>query len=271
MAAKKQQHVWLVRYGLTEHKLVEGVGPYDSDIDPTVGMEHANAIAARIASSGAAAPDMVYSDPFHRTTHTADVIVKAIIKGSEKADDAKIHRIEEGVTEWLVPSLLVDPNGKKTDPRTTAQLVEMFPANIDPDYKAANPVVPDDTPRDDAPPGAPLFVETEKDLFVRCATSVAKILDLHQEGSENLCIVSHAPCNQAMALALEGKTDPKDSKFGTWSLGGLTLFSRSVSTEGEKYGQWKCEFYSSTDHMPGEYKEGTTGAWSLPSFMRSDS
>lgn len=252
-----KQFVWLVRYGLTEHALVEGVGPYDSDIDPTTGIVHAKAIASRIASSGDAVPDIVYSDRFLRTTHTADIIAKAVDKK---------HRIEEGVTEWLVPSLLVDPEGKKTNPRTPEQLHAIFPEKIDLSYHSVNPVVPDGTPRDQAPKGAPLFIETEADLFVRAATSVTRILDDLKQ-NENVCIVSHAPTDQAMALFLEGKTDPKESSFGYWSLGGLTRFSRTVGSNGE-CGKWELDFYSSTDHMPGEYKDGVIRRWSLPSFIR---
>jgi len=210
----------------------------------------------------------VYSDPFLRCTHTAEVVTTAVVKHEGHSADAKIHRIEEGVTEWLVPSLLVDPKGNKTDPRTAEELQKMFPKNIDLEYKYVNPVVPDETKRGDEPKGAPLFPEMEKDLFLRCATSVTKMLESHQEKSENLCIVSHAPCNQGMALFFEGKTDPKDSQFGMWSLGGLTLFSRTVGTGGEKYGPWQLEFYSNTEHMPGDYHAGKLGAWSLPSFMR---
>lgn len=254
-----RQYVWLVRYGLTEHALVEGVGPYDSDIDPTVGLTHAKAIAERISASLAAVPDVVYSDPFLRCAHTAAIIVKSIYKNGEKK-----HRIEEGITEWLVPSLLVDLDGEKTDPRSTEELYEIFPENMDLSYCSVNPVVLDGTPRDKAPVGAPLFIETESDLFLRCATSVGRILNDLKE-NQNVCIVSHAPCNQAMALFLEGKKDPKESSFGPWSLGGLTRFSRTV--ENGVCGKWDVDFYSNTDHMPGEYKEGLKGQWSLPSFV----
>jgi len=165
---------------------------------------------------------------------------------------------------------LVDSrNGDKTDPRTPEQLQKLFPENIDLSYKAVNPVVPDGTPREKAPKGGPLFIESEQDLFLRCATSVTRILDnLTKQDNPNICIVSHAPCNQAMALFLEGKTDPKESSLGPWSLGGLTLFSRTIDADAGSSSAWKLEFYSNTDHMPGDYREGKKGAWSLPSFVR---
>ena len=70
---ERKQCVWIVRYGLTEHPLVESVGPFDSDIDPQEGIEHAKAIAQRIAESGKDAPKIVFSSPFLRTTHTAHI------------------------------------------------------------------------------------------------------------------------------------------------------------------------------------------------------
>jgi len=255
----KKQYIWLVRYGLTEHTLVENVGPYDSDIDPTIGITHATAIMQRISSSGDAVPQYVYSDPFLRTTHTGNIIVKGLDK-----KDEKVHRIEEGLTEWQVPSLLVEADsGNKTDPRTPEQLQELFPENIDLSYNHVNPLLPDNTSRSEAPKRSTLFPESENELFERCATSVTRILD-DLKGHENVCIVSHAPCNQAMALFLDGNAD----RIGKWSLGGLTRFSRFVDTGGV-IGEWDLDFYSCTDHMPGEYKDGVKGAWSLPSFNKT--
>lgn len=257
MTEGKRQYIWLVRYGLTEHTLVEGVGPYDSDIDPSIGITHANAIANYISTSEDSVPCLVYSDPFLRCTHTANIIAKAL--GSE---DNKIHRIEEGLTEWQVPSLLVDPNSNKTDPRTPKQLQELFPDTINLSYISVNPLIPDNTAREDVAKGSTLYPETEDDLFERCATTVTRILD-NLENNENICIVSHAPCNQAMALFLAGSADC----VGKWSLGGITRFSRDVEKNGSA-GQWKLDLYSMSNHMPGEYKDGVKGAWSLPSFVK---
>jgi broad specificity phosphatase PhoE len=247
-----KQYVWLVRYGLTEHQLIENHGPYDSDIHPTAGVEHARAIATAIATTAEeeAKPSFVYSDPFLRCTHTASIIAQNV---------KCAHRIEEGVTEWLVPSLLVDQkNGEQTHPRGVEELQKLF-STIDASYKSVNPVYEGDNP----PKGSPHFVETEQALYDRVSLTLDRLFKNHMQQNESICIVSHAPCLQGMALTLEGKKDPCLSSFGPWSLGGITRFSReSGATE------WTCDFYSSTQHMPGEYKDGIKGAWSLPSFVR---
>lgn len=256
-----KQYVYLVRYGLTDPPLVENVGNYDSDIHEPIGVEHAQAIAnylnqRRVAAAAEnAKPNMVYSDPFLRCTHTANIIASTLNCP---------HRIEEGVTEWMVPSLLVDKDGVMTRPRTLEELQKQFPS-IDASFQSVNPV--DES--DDPPPGAPHFQESETALYERVACTLDRLFDHHsrQSKNENLCIVSHAPCLQGMALALEGKSDPAQSCFGAWSLGGITCFSREIHDNSTVEG-WKCEFYSATDHMPGEYKGGVKGAWSLPSFVR---
>jgi len=154
------QYIWLVRYGLTQYALVENVGPFDSDIDPTTGITHAKAIANYIStSSEGSVPALIYTDPFLRTTHTGNIIAKALGTGN-----GKIHRIEEGLTEWQVPSLLVDEDSKKTNPRTPKQLQELFPDTIDLSYNSINPQLPDDTPREKMAKGSVLFPETEDDF-----------------------------------------------------------------------------------------------------------
>lgn len=251
----KKQYVWLARYPTTEHALVEGVGPYDSDIDPTIGIIHANAIMKRISSSGDAVPLFVYTDPFLRCTHTGDIIVKGLGKGNEK-----IHRIEEGLTEWQVASLLVDEHSNKTCPRTPEHLQQLFPKNIDLSYESVNPLMPDGTTRDQVPKGSTIFPETETDLFERCSTSITRILD-GLKNNENVCIVSHAPCNIAMASFLDGNTD----RIWKWSLGGLTRFSRTFENDGAPE-QWNLDFYDCTEHMP---RDSSKEAWSMPSFNHS--
>lgn len=124
-------------------------------------------------------------------------------------------------------------------------------------------MIPDGTPRDQVPKGSTLFPENETDLFERCETSVTRILN-DLKNHENVCIVSHAPCNQAMALFLDGNAE----RIGKWSLGGLTRFSRTVESNGV-LGRWNLDFYSSTEHMPEDYKDGMKGAWSLPSFTET--
>lgn len=247
----KKQCVWIVRYGLTEFPLVENQGPFDSDIDPTEGILHATSIAQRLASAPSP-PQLIYASPFVRTTHTAHIIASQV---SSKTP----VRIETGLTEWLTPSLLVEPDGKKTEPQTAVQLSKRF-SSIDVSYNSVNPVVSDDDCTD-VPPGAPHFVETEPALLKRCETTLTRVLD--QVGDESIAIVSHAPCDQAMALFLEGAPSLKDSKLGPWPLGGITMFSRD-----SKEDSWKLELYGDTSHMPGKYQPGIK-EWSLPCLTSS--
>ena len=170
-----------------------------------------------------------------------------------------VVRIEEGLTEWLIPSLLVDRSGVKTNPRTVPELAVVY-GTIDDNYKSVNPVVPDDAT--DVPEGAPKFVETEEALLKRCATTMQRILD--DSNGASIAIVSHAPCDQSLAFFLEGASSPAESTLGPWPLGGITKFSRTVHDDGS-YGKWTLEKYGDTSHMPGKYKPGTKH-WSLPSF-----
>ncbi len=164
---ERKQCVWIVRYGLTEHPLVENVGPFDSDIDPQEGIEHAKCIAQRIAKSGKDAPKIVFSSPFLRTTHTAHIIAL------EQAEDVSV-KLEEGLWEWLTPSLLVEPNGVKTEPKSPLELAVKFDT-IDTDYKSVNPVEPDESTN--VPAGAPHFVESEEKLIQRCELTISRLLD----------------------------------------------------------------------------------------------
>jgi broad specificity phosphatase PhoE len=204
------------------------------DIDPQEGIVHANCIANRLAMSGAAAPTMVYASPFLRTVHTAHII----------ATGCQV-RIEQGLTEWQVPSLLVTPNGKHTVPKSPLQHSQQFDT-VDANYTSVNPTVS--------------FPETEQDLVARCAMTLDKLL--LADSSTSIAIVSHAPCNIAMALHLEG-VSLQDSKREPWPLGGLTLFSRP-----QEGGPWKLEFYGCSNHMPGDYQAGLK-RWTLPSLQSS--
>ena len=245
----ERQYVWLIRYGKTAPGLIENIGNYDSDLHQE-GVEHAQAMADRILASGKI-PQHVFSDPFLRCMHTADVL-------ADKLDLSL--KVEEGMTEWQVPSLLVDPNGQRTHPRRVEELKGIF-STIDESYASVNPQGPDRRNNDsDIPVGCPRFPETEEELHERCSTSINKILD-NTTGS--IVIVSHAPCVQSAAMALGGFQSPAECQFGAWSLGGMTLFSREYGEE-----KWTLEFYSDTSHMPGEYREGKLGQWSLPSFVR---
>ena len=132
---------------------------------------------------------------------------------------------------------------------------------IDLNYSSLNPIVPDHVLKSEAPIGAPHFIETEDDLLLRCSKTFEKLLE-YSDG-ENFAIVSHAPCNQAIALHLEGvsATGVENSKIGAWPLGGVTKFTRPIhrdeNTDAIKsYGDWKMEFFGDTQHMPGKYQVG---------------
>jgi len=156
---------------------------------------------------------------------------------------------------------LVDKDGVRTSPRSTEELQKLFPT-IDTSYSSH--IGEGEDEKLSPPVGAPFLPETEEDLYQRMSWTVDRLLENdHSENGENLCIVSHAPCLQMMALYLEGKKDPSSSSFGAWGMGGITRFSRPKGSL-----EWNCDFYSATDHMPGEYKAGVKGAWSLPSFRK---
>jgi broad specificity phosphatase PhoE len=248
MMAKKQS-VWIIRYGLTEHPLVENLGPFDSDIHPVEGVEHAQCIAKRIAESQDS-PAIVYSSPFLRTAHTAHILATELSGTPVK--------LEEGLWEWLTPSLLVEPNGVKTEPRSAAELAGMFDT-IDASYESVNPVAKDDSQI--VPEGSPHFIENEDALLMRCATTITRLLDAAQ--GKSIAIVSHAPCDQAIAFHLEGAATVSESKLGPWPLGGITMFSRTLDG-----GQWTMEMYGDTKHMPGKYAPGIK-EWSLPCLTRA--
>jgi len=231
---------------------VERTGPFDSDIDPTVGVEHAEAIASTIASKDDC-PLLIYASPFLRTTHTACIISRRI--------PGSAVRIEEGLYEWMTPSLLVEPNGIRTRPRSLDQLIQLFPhesVTIDPTYQSVNPIVEEKEGQNYE--GAPQFEETEEALLKRCATTLDRILA--QVGDRDIAIVSHAPCDQAFALSLEGR-GVANTKLGAWPLGGITCFSRTITVGEESTSAWTMDQYGDTTHMPGPYQAGLK-EWSLP-------
>jgi broad specificity phosphatase PhoE len=248
-----RQNVYIVRYGLTEFPLEPHVGPFNSPLHHIDGMEHAQAIAGRIqkdvmeSSSSCSEPVHVYSSPFTRTAQTAEVIASSLPAGAQV-------RIEEGLMEWQQRSLLVEPDGTVTYPKTKKELsVDLD--NFDYHYKSANPQAA-------CSPGDDDFVEeSEQDLFERCSQTLDGILLNSACRGESFVIVSHAPCDQSMAVYLEGKT-LGDSSLSPWPLGGITKFSRVVHEDGS-FGPWEMELYGNTEHMPGMYKPGLK-AWSLP-------
>ena len=224
---EQQKSIYIVRYGLTEYPLVEDKGPYDSDIDPNQGIPHAQAIATRLSQDISSSKDTtVLSSPFLRTTHTASII----------ADQLNIKvQIEEGLTEWQIPSLLVEQEtGSKTNPRTVTELHKIFP-NIDTTYQSGNPFQSSWYPETD-----------ESKLLKRCATTLQKILEQHASLT-NIILVSHAPCDQALALYLEGNTNnPERSTLTPWPLGGITKFTSSRNSSEE---EWTMEWYGDTQHV----------------------
>ena len=149
-------------------------------------------------------------------------------------------RIEEGLTEWQVPSLLVDLSGTRTYPKSTQELAELFDT-IDVSYQSSNPA--------DGSEGSPSFPESEEQLLIRCAKTIRNILE---QTNGNVGIVSHAPCDQSIAFYLEGAASVNESTLGPWALGGVTKFTGD-----------RLVMYSNTSHMPGVYQPGIK-KWSLP-------
>lgn len=271
-AEGRRQFVWLIRYGKTDPPLLENIGNYDSDLHDPEGIAHAKAVGDRLASSpDDSVPKIVYSDPFLRCMRTADVIVKTLNSSATCTSRTKI-RVEDGTTEWQVPSLLVDEDGKRTHPRSAEELVKLFPDTVDQEYRSVNPQGSDRATSDERGDGGkanedapsaypPRFPETEEQLHRRCQCTIRRIL---ADVTDSFAIVGHAPCVQSMALALMGGETAEDCpELGPWSLGGLTLFSRILGTD-----KWTLLLYSDTSHMPSPYKDGKLGQWSLPSFDR---
>ena len=222
------------------------------DIHPEDGIEAAHCIANKIASSSNA-PSIVYSSPFLRTTHTASILVNTL---RSKSSDVTIPlNIEEGLTEWQIPSLLLNQStGIKTLPESASDLKKKFDC-INANYKSVNPEVLEGTKDRN---GAPCFLESEEDLLKRCKVTLDKLLE--DSKGKSFAIVSHAPCDQALAYnCYTGSDVLRDEKtpIGPWPLGGITCFSRGLENG------WELECYGDTDHMPGIYKHGVKH-WSLP-------
>jgi len=206
------------------------------------------AIARRLAAMPHP-PEIVYSSHLHRAVGTSQIIVHALGKRENSI------RVEDGLIEWLTPSLTVEPDGTRLDWRTVEELREkMTFVEIDPNYKSVNPVSKETDPSK-VPEGAPFFFESEDYLLKkRAPITMQRILD--DADGKDLCIVSHVPCAQAMALYLEGAPSIGESKLGPWPLGGITRFSKRDD------GSWNLDMYADCEHMPGEFKKGLK-PWSL--------
>ena len=220
-------------------------------------MEHATCIAKRIAKghqcqvvdvhvddnnndvnnsnnvTESTIPKVVYADPFMRTTHTGHIIAQ------ELGNNIKL-RSEEGVWEWLIPSLLVDKStGIQTEPNSIHVLKnKMKFDSLDMNYKSMHSY------QDKM---IVTFPESEEQLLNRCEITVSKLIqnnttdttentkantdtNNNKNNYDSICIVSHAPCLQAMAYYLDiDSTSPKESKIvKPWPLGGITMFSRII-------------------------------------------
>lgn len=167
--------------------------------------------------------------------------------------------VEDGLVEWLTPSLTVEPDGTRLQIRSVQDSIDKLTfTEIDPSYKSLNPIARDSN---NVPDGAPYFFETEEYLIEkRMKVTADRILE-HADG-KNICIVSHVPCAQAMALYLEGAPSIEESKIGPWPLGGITMFTREEGSE-----KWNLEMYADCSHMPGEYKNGLK-EWCLPCLTK---
>lgn len=326
-----RQNIWIVRYGKTKFESIENEGPFDSPLDPHDGIEHAKAIARRIrndilmesspssmslsssyssyssssssssSSCMVASPVHVYSSPFIRATHTAQLIAIDLPFSSSTV------RIEEGLTEWQQPSLLVNRrSGQRTIPKSPQQLATTY-GTIDLDYQSLNPFPSssgivdvrdvhddrhhdqydhtnkesrsdtpdkntnsnkgsDDSDRQDASLSSSTIPsyqdkpeEEEQDLLKRCSNTLERILEFVH--TDSFVLVSHAACDQALALHLlptSSKQQPslvQGSLLDPWPLGGITKFSRPIYENGV-CGKWEMECYGDTSHMPGKYKPG---------------
>ncbi len=251
---------------------------HEGDIDPSEGVLHAKCIADKIASLINSANVTIFSSPFLRCVHTASIIATKL--------RTKVH-IEDGLYEWLVPSLLVDRSSVRTYPQSLNELQSRFKDAINEEYQSVNPYHIDDSN------GNFSFPESEMQLLSRCDDTLNFILEevRHIDGSdkgedENIIIVAHAPCVQSLAYAMQDHVENvSDSNLNEWPLGGITRFSRGLddfrntkdSIDGHKklkagggrIHEWKMDYYGLTDHMPGEYKNGA-GLWSLPCFRKKE-
>ena len=155
--------------------------------------------------------------------------------------------VEDGITEWQSPELVGGENPYK--PPSLIDLLENFP-EINPKWE---------------PMCRPEPFETEEEMCTRAAR-VARILADSCFPSDVL-IVSHAPCNIAIGLGLEG-LDLKEARGRTkiepWPLGGLTRFTRDSVGESSR---WELAESCATGHLSGQWREGKQ-RWTLPALRR---
>jgi len=244
--SSKKQCVYICRYGRTEFALEEGVGPFDSDISSSDGIDGARCIGERLSSclqEDEVQPVRIFASPFLRATHTAHWIAKKL---------GRKVSIECGIMEWMTSDLIGED---RYTPRTVYELRKLYDT-VDTKYKSVL--------------GPRYFEdrwEDEQDLYMRAMHVMRRLI--RDARGDSILICSHAPCAQALALALETRRgmrpNPSKSKIGAWPLGGITMFSREFDELTGQYSEWKMELLCDTNHMPGAYRGGMM-AWSLPDF-----
>ncbi len=111
--------------------------------------------------------------------------------------------IEDGLTEWLTESLVGKDNYTPPSPTSLKKTFK----NIDVSYKSFL---------------HPTFPESEPELLVRMKHVVDGLCKKYK--GKNLLLVSHAPCDLAIALALSNGT-PEKHDLDPYPLGGVFQFT----------------------------------------------
>ena len=117
-----------------------------ADLDPNMGMEHAECIAKRLYEDPLEAPAVIYTSPFIRCAHTAQLIALATPHHAHTTTTTTttavtfmpVVRVEQGLTEWLIPDLLLLNTMQEHDrhlPRLAEELAETY-GTIDPSYRS---------------------------------------------------------------------------------------------------------------------------------------
>ena len=221
---------------------------HTADIANPEGIAHAQCLADRLRSQlkcGEIAPTRIYASPFIRATHTAHLVAEKL--------NLKVY-IEDGISEWVTPDLL----GKdRYVPRSVFELHYLFPY-VSKNYRSVLTTH-----------NMQHLWEDETDLYERSQEIINRLVE--SAGGQSILICTHAPCAQAVALAMDvnANMDPSQSQIPPWPLGGLTMFSRELNTDIGEWSDWTPELMCNTEHMPpGEYRKGAK-AWSLPGFVRA--
>ena len=231
--------MYLARYGVRAEMLVENEGPFDMVLTRE-GEEQAGALADFLSTTPHP-PTQVLASPFQRAVITGSLVAAAL--------DIPL-KIEDGLTEWLTPSLVGGPGSRAPGPHTPltpAQHAEEGRPNIDTEYASVS---------------AASFPEDEDSLKARCAATLS---DLFQAGvispGSSTLIVSHAPVLLALALALTPALSPPP-----WPLGGVSSFDTQNDILNLAEGVWQSDLVVSTSHLSGPASNGIQ-SWTLPSLQ----